>query len=78
VREYARVQTFPDGWEFQGSVSNQYKQIGNAVPVNLGYHLGRAAISMIEGKFDAQTQEVLPPVPSEAVALEPTTATVAK
>jgi len=43
VREYARIQTFPDNWEFAGSVSSQYKQIGNAVPVNLGYHVGLAA-----------------------------------
>jgi DNA (cytosine-5)-methyltransferase 1 len=43
VREYARIQTFPDDWEFTGSVSSQYKQIGNAVPVNLGYHIGLAA-----------------------------------
>jgi DNA (cytosine-5)-methyltransferase 1 len=37
VREYARIQTFPDNWEFIGSVSSQYKQIGNAVPVNLAH-----------------------------------------
>lgn len=43
VREYARIQTFPDDWEFVGSVSSQYKQIGNAVPVNLGYQVGLAA-----------------------------------
>ncbi len=44
VREYARIQTFPDDWEFQGSMSNQYKQIGNAVPVNLAYAVGRSFI----------------------------------
>lgn len=44
VREYARIQTFPDDWEFQGSMSNQYKQIGNAVPVNLAYAIGRSFI----------------------------------
>ncbi len=32
VREYARVQTFPDEWTFDGSIAQQYKQIGNAVP----------------------------------------------
>lgn len=37
VREYARIQTFPDDWEFSGSMAQQYKQIGNAVPVNLAY-----------------------------------------
>lgn len=43
IREYARIQTFPDEWQFIGSVSSQYKQIGNAVPVNLGFHIGMAA-----------------------------------
>lgn len=47
VREYARIQTFPDSWKFSGSISAQYKQIGNAVPVNLGYHIGISAIAML-------------------------------
>lgn len=47
IREYARIQTFPDNWEFAGSVSSQYKQIGNAVPVNLGYHIGLAVRAML-------------------------------
>ncbi|MGV9196062.1 DNA (cytosine-5-)-methyltransferase [Arcanobacterium canis] len=47
VREYARIQTFPDSWEFAGSVANQYKQIGNAVPVNLGYHIGRCVLASL-------------------------------
>jgi DNA (cytosine-5)-methyltransferase 1 len=55
VREYARIQTFPDLWTFSGSVSSQYKQIGNAVPVNLGYHIGRCLIGLLEGSFDAKT-----------------------
>lgn len=44
VREYARIQTFPDTWEFCGGVGAQYTQIGNAVPVNMAYHVGRAAL----------------------------------
>jgi DNA (cytosine-5)-methyltransferase 1 len=47
VREYARIQSFPDSWQFAGSTASQYKQIGNAVPVNLGYHIGKAIISML-------------------------------
>lgn len=49
VREYARIQTFPDDWKFAGGTSNAYKQIGNAVPVNLGFHIGSAVRSMITG-----------------------------
>lgn len=47
VREYARIQTFPDEWEFEGSMTQQYKQIGNAVPVNLGFAMGRALIRLM-------------------------------
>ena len=47
VREYARIQTFPDDWEFEGSMSDKYKQIGNAVPVNLGYHIGRCVLASL-------------------------------
>lgn len=48
VREYARIQSFPDNWEFQGTMSAQYKQIGNAVPVNLSYHIGYCLIEMLD------------------------------
>ncbi len=47
VREYARIQTFPDDWEFMGSVSQQYKQIGNAVPCNLGQEVGYSIIKFL-------------------------------
>lgn len=40
IRESARIQSFPDEWTFFGSTSSQYKQIGNAVPVNLAFHMG--------------------------------------
>lgn len=47
VREYARIQTFPDEWEFAGSMMSQYKQIGNAVPVNLAEAVGRSIINLL-------------------------------
>jgi DNA (cytosine-5)-methyltransferase 1 len=50
VREYARLQTFPDSWQFAGSIRSQYKQIGNAVPVNLAYHVGRCLVAMLDGR----------------------------
>lgn len=47
VREYARIQSFPDEWQFSGPMTAQYKQIGNAVPVNMAYHVGRAILAML-------------------------------
>lgn len=47
VREYARVQTFPDDWSFSGPLTAQYKQIGNAVPVNLAYAVGRSLVALL-------------------------------
>lgn len=57
IREYARIQTFPDEWEFTGSVTSQYKQIGNAVPVNLGFHIGKAVIAMLNKDYDNPEME---------------------
>mgnify|MGYP001623720679 FL=1 len=39
-RENARIQTFPDTWVFCGKLSEKYKQVGNAVPVNLAKEIG--------------------------------------
>lgn len=64
VQEYARIQTFPDDWKFQGSVNSQYKQIGNAVPVNLGFHIGRCLVAMLDGKPDNDTMEEVSPIES--------------
>lgn len=47
VREYARIQTFPDDWQFCGKMDAQYKQIGNAVPVNLAAAIGRSIIRLL-------------------------------
>ena len=47
TREYARIQTFPDDWEFAGAKTSIYRQIGNAVPVNLGYALGQSLVRFL-------------------------------
>jgi DNA (cytosine-5)-methyltransferase 1 len=70
VREYARIQTFPDDWTFAGSSSSQYKQIGNAVPVNLGYHVGLAIRKMLGTPArSADSPSLLQPLASEPLTL---------
>lgn len=51
TREYARIQTFPDDWKFAGSDSQIYKQIGNAVPVNLALAIGKSIINMLNNSL---------------------------
>ena len=48
VRENARCQSFPDEWEFCGNVMSQYKQVGNAVPVNLAYEVAKCIYTALE------------------------------
>lgn len=48
IRENARCQTFPDEWEFIGSIGSQYKQVRNAVPVNLAYEVGKKIKEALE------------------------------
>lgn len=67
VREYARIQTFPDEWKFAGPVSAQYKQIGNAVPVNMAREIGLSIVKFLnlvqkykeENELTIQHQNVL-------------------
>lgn len=40
IREYARIQSFPDDWLFAGGIGEKYKQIGNAVPVEMARRIG--------------------------------------
>ena len=47
MREYARIQTFEDSYEFIGSLSSQYKQIGNAVPVELARYMGMCLLKLL-------------------------------
>ena len=54
IRENARIQGFPDIWEFKGSVSSQYRQVGNAVPVNLAYHVAREIHKTLEAIYELE------------------------
>ena len=48
VREYARIQGFPDEWKFVGNTAAKYRQIGNAVPIVLGKAIGNRLIKYME------------------------------
>ncbi|WP_431108506.1 DNA (cytosine-5-)-methyltransferase [Winogradskyella poriferorum] len=58
VREYARIQTFPDDWKFAGSTSQQYKQIGNAVPCNLGKEVGYSLVKFLNDYYSSFSKPV--------------------
>lgn len=49
VRENARIQSFPDEWQFMGTTASQYKQVGNAVPCNLAKEIGKEIIKSLQG-----------------------------
>lgn len=57
VREYARIQTFPDDWLFSGPITAQYKQIGNAVPVNLAYAVARSVVRLLNNIDSESSRE---------------------
>ena len=79
VREYARIQTFPDEWRFVGTLSDQYKQIGNAVPVNLSYAIGRSIMRLFndidayqheESSFDEAFKVAKAMIPQQLFAID--------
>jgi len=52
IREAARIQSFPDWFVFEGSYTDQYEQVGNAVPVLMARALGQEIASMLKGVDD--------------------------
>ncbi len=49
IEEYKRIQQFPDHWQIEGSLVEQYRQIGNAVPVGLGKAVGKLMMDLLGG-----------------------------
>jgi DNA (cytosine-5)-methyltransferase 1 len=47
VEEYRRIQGFPDDWKICGNMLDQYRQIGNAVPISLGEAIGKMIIGLM-------------------------------
>ena len=56
IREYARIQQFPDEWTFKGTIVAKYRQIGNAVPIGLAYALGKSIISVADNSAAIKTK----------------------
>ena len=54
VREAARLQSFPDWFEFTGSETSQFYQIGNAVPPLFAYALAQSFISYLDKADDEE------------------------
>lgn len=50
VEEYSRIQEFPDEWKICGPIKEQYKQIGNAVPIKLGEAIAKTIIADMNGE----------------------------
>ncbi len=48
IQEYKRIQEFPDNWTLAGPLLQQYKQVGNAVPISLGEAVGNLIIKLLK------------------------------
>jgi DNA (cytosine-5)-methyltransferase 1 len=47
ILEYARIQSFPDDYKFSGKIGQIYKQIGNAVPINLAKAIAKEIMKVL-------------------------------
>ena len=56
IKEYARIQQFPDDWIFTGTTAAKYRQIGNAVPVGLAEAIGKVVCAVADGNAVVETK----------------------
>lgn len=47
LQEYKRIQEFPDDWQLAGRLVDRYRQVGNAVPVSLGWAIGQLIVKQL-------------------------------
>lgn len=68
IREAARLQGFPDEWDFCGNKADVYQQIGNAVPTVFGEALGKVLYEYLDGGYQLcdETNEIMLPPDIEA------------
>jgi len=58
VREGARLQSFPDWFEFEGKEASCYKQVGNAVPPLLAYEIAKSFRNYLESPKNIENQTI--------------------
>jgi len=58
VEEYLAIQQFPEGYTLEGSLTEKYKQVGNAVPVGLAEAVGKALLAVAMGTHTIKAKRV--------------------